>query len=449
MALYKLYSENGRFKVIRFSPLTTFEGLIDNVTFELSNISTNTVKIIGLNDSGFFTTARLISDFEDVTGVVWDYEKLNRWIQVTKVGQKAQAVLELIASNISVDPYGVFTSTELQGALQELSDAISGGGGVNIYNTDGVLTANRVLDLLTYYLSINTPSGQSARFNSDKTVVFDSNIGVNGIAPTIGYGVISNGSIAGVRGEGYYGLLGVGTNSGAYIQCSAGYGAEIVTSTGVGLRVDAPVNQAIHSNGRAYVEEYGLGAGMLSSALFQLNSTSKGFLPPRMTTTQINAIDSPTDGLVVYNTDRKRIETYNGSLNYWQGEPILYTVQALTSSPSDGATIYFGNLPKAPVTVASKSKVRIESSGVIRRANVHCFSAPSGTAENWSLYIRVNDTTDYLIETVGVSASERIFNNESLNIPVNAGDYFEIKAINPTWAENPLTTIFGGNVVIE
>jgi hypothetical protein len=61
----------------------------------------------------------------------------------------------------------------------------------------------------------------------------------------------------------------------------------------------------------------------------------------------------------------------------------------------------------------------------------------------------VNNTTDYLIETIGASASERIFNNESLNIPVVSGDYFEIKAINPTWVTNPLTTIFGGNVVIE
>jgi hypothetical protein len=39
-----------------------------------------------------------------------------------------------------------------------------------------------------------------------------------------------------------------------------------------------------------------------ASALFTLNSTTKGFLPPRMTTAEINLIGTPANGLVVYNT---------------------------------------------------------------------------------------------------------------------------------------------------
>jgi hypothetical protein len=39
-----------------------------------------------------------------------------------------------------------------------------------------------------------------------------------------------------------------------------------------------------------------------ASAQLKLSSTTKGFLPPRMTTTQKNAITSPTEGLVVYDT---------------------------------------------------------------------------------------------------------------------------------------------------
>lgn len=32
---------------------------------------------------------------------------------------------------------------------------------------------------------------------------------------------------------------------------------------------------------------------------------------------------------------------------------------------------------------------------------------------------------------------------------VTAGDYIEIKGVQPTWATNPLTTIYGGYVYIE
>ena len=40
-----------------------------------------------------------------------------------------------------------------------------------------------------------------------------------------------------------------------------------------------------------------------SKAVLELESTTKGFLPPRMTTAQMNAITSPTEGMMVYCTD--------------------------------------------------------------------------------------------------------------------------------------------------
>jgi hypothetical protein len=40
----------------------------------------------------------------------------------------------------------------------------------------------------------------------------------------------------------------------------------------------------------------------VASAQMEIVSTTRGFLPPRMTTTQKNAIASPAAGLVVYDT---------------------------------------------------------------------------------------------------------------------------------------------------
>jgi len=124
-------------------------------------------------------------------------------------------------------------------------------------------------------------------------------------------------------------------------------------------------------------------------------------------------------------------------------------VQALTSSPADGATIYFGNLPKAPTTTANISKIYIRQAGTIKRAEIYCYSGTAGTAEAWVMNIRKNNTTDTQIASVAAATSERVFSNTGLSISVAAGDYIEIKCVNPTWATNPLTTIFGGYIYIE
>ena len=125
------------------------------------------------------------------------------------------------------------------------------------------------------------------------------------------------------------------------------------------------------------------------------------------------------------------------------------SVQALTSSPTDGATTYFGNLPKVPQTTANRSKVYVRKAATIKIAEIYCYSGTAGTGESWSLYLRKNNTTDYLIATVAASTSERVFSNTGLSITMDVGDYFELKAVNPTWVTNPLTTIWGGYIYIE
>ena len=51
------------------------------------------------------------------------------------------------------------------------------------------------------------------------------------------------------------------------------------------------------------------------SAMLDVKSSNKGFLPPRMTTTQRDAISSPADGLVIFNTTSNCLNFY--AVGYW------------------------------------------------------------------------------------------------------------------------------------
>lgn len=61
--------------------------------------------------------------------------------------------------------------------------------------------------------------------------------------------------------------------------------------------------------------ETGFGTSTPNTAsLVDITSTTKGFLPPRMTTTQKNAISSPPAGLQVYDTTLNKMCVYTGSV---------------------------------------------------------------------------------------------------------------------------------------
>jgi hypothetical protein len=50
-----------------------------------------------------------------------------------------------------------------------------------------------------------------------------------------------------------------------------------------------------------------------ASAVLELESTTQGFLPPRMSTAQRDAISTPTNGMVIYNTTLNCLQLYNDS----------------------------------------------------------------------------------------------------------------------------------------
>ena len=131
------------------------------------------------------------------------------------------------------------------------------------------------------------------------------------------------------------------------------------------------------------------------------------------------------------------------------GDGFMINVMALTSTPTDSQTVYFGMLPKAPTTTANISRIYIRKSCTLKVAEIYCYSGTAGTNESWSLYVRKNNSADTLIATLTLNTNMRVFSNAALSVSLVAGDYLEIKGVQPLWATNPATCIYGGYLYFE
>lgn len=107
------------------------------------------------------------------------------------------------------------------------------------------------------------------------------------------------------------------SNGTIYGYVGNGLGLVAGSATDIGIRAEnnfffaagAVLSVMILSNGNV-----GIGTASPNiSALLHLSSTTKGFLPPVMTTTQKTAISSPPAGLMVYDSTLNKLCVYTGS----------------------------------------------------------------------------------------------------------------------------------------
>ena len=110
-----------------------------------------------------------------------------------------------------------------------------------------------------------------------------------------------------------------------------------------------------------------------ASALIDLYSTSQGFLSPRMTATERDAITSPATGLLIYNRDTDAFNTYDGTAWTTITSGVLWnsTGTAIyntnsgnagigTSTPSEKFQLYGGNFLQTPGISTSSVKGTID-----------------------------------------------------------------------------------------
>lgn len=126
------------------------------------------------------------------------------------------------------------------------------------------------------------------------------------------------------------------------------------------------------------------------------------------------------------------------------GHQYILTARAAQFSPADATTYYMG-VPDsvAPGTVANIHRIYTPRAGTISKVNIQFFNngGTQGSAETFSAYIRVNNTTDNLISSTlkmdMASNGANFYAITGLSIAMANTDYFEIKIVAPTWVTNP------------
>jgi hypothetical protein len=120
--------------------------------------------------------------------------------------------------------------------------------------------------------------------------------------PSFG-GVGLNGKLNFNRSSDGGGIAQVGTNGGLMT---------FTEFSGSGFRFDDGFGKfpLFMANGKS---AFNKGSAAAASAQVEIVSTTGGFLPPVMTTTQKNAIASPASGLILYDSTTNKLQCYNGS----------------------------------------------------------------------------------------------------------------------------------------
>ncbi len=105
----------------------------------------------------------------------------------------------------------------------------------------------------------------------------------------------SNTNVGGIL-RGKWGVGYSGGTSSVPVTLSVNGSVAIGTTTDAGFKLD------VNGTARVVTKLSVGGSPTAASAVMEVTSTTQGFLPPRMTTAQKNAIASPAAGLIVYDT---------------------------------------------------------------------------------------------------------------------------------------------------
>jgi hypothetical protein len=195
-----------------------------------------------------------------------------------------------------------------QGGVDLLNQAYPLPAGSNVYYFTATSTSS--------WLRFDNGGGTSTIDNVSVTSGNATFAGNVCIGNTTGTAMLSVGSTS------QFNVTSAGAATAVSLSCStftssAAMGFTPAAGSGVNFSLTTTGDFAVNTN-QLYVDtstgNIGVGTAIPNAnALLDLTSTTKAFMPPRMTTTQRDAIASPTEGMYVHNTTTKGLNFYNGT----------------------------------------------------------------------------------------------------------------------------------------